>query len=90
MFFQVCNFLLLIDYRQKIYHGDTKSEGDLLRSSLCILVESTEGLEDSGVTGEDLQDKQEAETKAGTPKQSTAGFTLLGGFENKPVLKVQS
>lgn len=61
----------------------------MLRFTLCILVEPAEGFEDSGVTGEDLQEKQEAETKAGTAKQANTGFTVLGGFENKPLQKVQ-
>nr|XP_046266290.1 ATP-dependent RNA helicase DDX51 [Scatophagus argus] len=60
------------------------------------------GLADTCVTGRDEQkdsgggeeQEEEAETENDTPKQTTAktstptGFTVLGGFENKPVQKV--
>lgn len=62
----------------------------MLRFGLCILVTSTEGLKNSGVSGEDLQEQQEIESKDEIPKQTLdTGFTVLGGFDNKPVQKVQ-
>lgn len=67
---------------------------------LWILGSSAEGLADTDVTGRDGQkdtggEEKEAETENDTPKQTTGktsaqtGFTVLGGFENKPVQKVQ-
>lgn len=61
----------------------------MLKFSLCILVKSTEGPKDSDVIGEDLQEKQQVQSKDGIPKQTNTGFTVLGGFDNKPVQKVQ-
>lgn len=55
------------------------------RFSLCLFGISAEGLTDSAVTGG--EDQQEAEND--TPQQTKTGFTVLGGFENKPVQKVQ-
>lgn len=67
---------------------------------LWISGSSAEGLADTDVTGRDGQEDtggegKEAETENDTPKQTTGktsaqtGFTVLGGFENKPVQKVQ-
>ncbi|XP_011609556.2 ATP-dependent RNA helicase DDX51 isoform X1 [Takifugu rubripes] len=54
-----------------------------------VPVTSTEGLKNSGVSGEDLQEQQEVESKDDIPKQTLdTGFTVLGGFDNKPVQKV--
>lgn len=55
--------------------------------SVCVFLASVEGLTDSAVTGG--EDQQEADTKNETPQQTKPGFTVLGGFENKPVQKVQ-
>lgn len=55
---------------------------------------------DTDVTGKSGQEdaggeEREAETENDTPKQTTGktpaptGFTVLGGFENKPVQKVR-
>ncbi|XP_035534555.1 ATP-dependent RNA helicase DDX51 [Morone saxatilis] len=60
---------------------------------------SVKGLADTGETGRDEQkdaggEVEEAETENDTSKQTTGkisaptGFTVLGGFENKPIQKV--
>lgn len=70
-------------------------------SKVCVdLGISAEGASDALVSGrdgpEDTGGQEEAETESVSPKQSSdkapapSGFTVLGGFESKPVQKVQS
>lgn len=60
---------------------------------------TAQGASDFPVSGrdepEDAEGQQEAETENDSPKESSektsapTGFTVLGGFESKPVKKVQ-